>query len=64
MGTDLDGGFGKSQSPSDVDSISDVSQIENILTDRGYKEEDINRIFNGNWLRKLRSGLRNKDTSS
>ena len=57
IGTDLDGGFGKSQSPSDIDTIEDVINMADLLGKRGYSELDIDAIFNGNWLRILRRGL-------
>ncbi|MEM7655856.1 MAG: membrane dipeptidase [Bacteroidota bacterium] len=54
MGTDLDGGFGREQSPLDVDTIADLQQVSALLKDRGYSEADIHGIMHGNWLRLLR----------
>jgi membrane dipeptidase len=54
FGTDLDGLFGKEQSPYDLDTIADVCKFENILTKRGYKQTDIENIFHKNWLRIIR----------
>lgn len=53
IGSDLDGIFGTEQSPWDLNSIADIQKFQNILTNRGYKQEDINNIFYGNWLRFL-----------
>lgn len=57
IGSDLDGGFGREQSPSDLNTIADLQQIAIILQKRGYKEEDISMIMHGNWLRVLKNIL-------
>jgi len=54
IGSDLDGGFGREQSPSDLDTIADLQKIADILRERGYSEDDIAAIMHGNWLRLLR----------
>jgi membrane dipeptidase len=54
IGTDLDGGFGTEQGPSDVDTIADLQKLTGLLAVRGYSEADISAIFSQNWLRKLR----------
>jgi membrane dipeptidase len=53
IGSDLDGGFGREQSPSDLDTIADLQSVADILSGRGYSEEDISAIMHGNWLRLL-----------
>ena len=53
IGTDLDGGFGREQSPHDLDTIADLQKIPNLLRNRGYAETDIEGIMHGNWLRLL-----------
>jgi membrane dipeptidase len=55
IGSDLDGGFGREQSPSDLDTITDLQKLAEILTRRGYNQQDISLIMHGNWLRLLRS---------
>ena len=55
IGSDLDGGFGREQSPADLDTIEDLQRIAEILSKRGYKDSDIASIMHGNWLRLLRS---------
>lgn len=55
IGSDLDGGFGREQSPSDLDTIADLQRIPEILSKRGYSDADIASIMHGNWLRLLRS---------
>ncbi len=51
LGTDLDGGFGTEQTPRDLDTITDVHKLEEVLARRGYSPADIDGIFYGNWLR-------------
>ena len=54
LGSDLDGGFGKDETPSDVDTIADLQKFCGLLADRGYHDDDIANILHGNWLRFLR----------
>jgi membrane dipeptidase len=51
IGTDLDGGFGREQSPADLDTIADLQRLPGLLERRGYKTADITAICHGNWLR-------------
>jgi membrane dipeptidase len=53
LGSDLDGGFGREQSPHDLDTIADLPKVAALLTDRGYAEADVAAIMHGNWLRLL-----------
>jgi membrane dipeptidase len=55
IGTDLDGGFGREQSPADLDTIADLQKLPAMLAARGYGAGDIAAIMHGNWLRLLRS---------
>jgi membrane dipeptidase len=54
IGTDLDGAFGKEQSPYDLETITDLQKIPVLLSKRGYAQADIENIMHGNWLRFLR----------
>ncbi len=54
IGSDLDGGFGREQSPSDLDTIANLQQVAEILAARGYTEADVAAIMHGNWLRLVR----------
>ena len=58
IGTDLDGGFGTEQCPSDIETIADLQKLTHLLAKRGYSENDIDAIFSGNWLRKLNEVLK------
>lgn len=51
IGSDLDGGFGKEQTPHDLDTIADLQRIAELLDRRGYSSDDILRIMHGNWVR-------------
>jgi membrane dipeptidase len=54
IGSDLDGSFGKEQSPYDLETIADLQKIPVLLQKRGYTEEDITNMMHGNWLKFLR----------
>ncbi|MGB5500678.1 MAG: membrane dipeptidase [Maribacter sp.] len=53
IGTDLDGGFGKEQCPSDVDTIADLQKVPKLLQQRGYSPKEIESIMHRNFLRFL-----------
>jgi membrane dipeptidase len=54
LGTDLDGGFGKEQSPLDLDTIADLQKFPELLRRRGYRDDDIRAVLCGNWVRFFR----------
>jgi membrane dipeptidase len=54
IGSDLDGGFGKEQSPMDLETISDLQMLAGLLQGRGYSQADVEGIMSGNFLRVLR----------
>jgi membrane dipeptidase len=58
IGSDLDGGFGREQSPSDLDTIADLQHLAEILSQRGYSDADIAAIMHGNWISVLRKAWR------
>ena len=57
IGSDLDGGFGREQSPADLDTIADLVRLRDLLSQRNYTDADIDAILNGNWLRLLTNCL-------
>jgi len=57
LGTDLDGGFGKEQTPRDLDTIADLYKIADILSRRGSSQRDIDGIMYQNWVRFFESAL-------
>ena len=54
IGTDFDGGFGLSRVPGELNSIADLQALSGVLHNRGYNEDDVQNIFNGNWQRVLK----------
>lgn len=54
IGSDLDGAFGTEQSPYDLDTITDLQKLPDLLKQRGYSEANISNILHGNWLRFLK----------
>ncbi|MCW5558767.1 MAG: membrane dipeptidase [Verrucomicrobiae bacterium] len=48
IGSDLDGGFGTEQTPTDLDTIADLGRLQEILTRRGYAPGDVDAILHGN----------------
>ena len=53
LGTDLDGGFGREKTPTDLDTIADLARLPDLLAVRGYSTSDIESIMHGNWIRFL-----------
>jgi membrane dipeptidase len=51
IGTDLDGGFGREQSPVDLDTIADLQRVPDLLRRRGYDEDAVRGILYRNWVR-------------
>lgn len=54
IGSDLDGAFGREQTPTDLDSIADLAKIQIPLERRGYCAEDIGAILSENFMSFLR----------
>jgi membrane dipeptidase len=54
IGSDLDGAYGKEQSPFDLEDISDLQNLRSLLVNRGYSSKDVENIFYKNWLRFLK----------
>jgi membrane dipeptidase len=51
LGSDLDGGFGKEQTPRDLDTIADLQNLTAIFERRGYSQADIEGIMYKNFVR-------------
>lgn len=58
IGSDLDGGFGKEQTPYDLETIADLQKIPALLAKRGYSAADIENVMHGNWTRFIRNAWR------
>lgn len=58
IGSDLDGAFGKEQSPYDLETIADLQKIDVLLDKRGYSNQEMENVMHGNWLRFLKKAWR------
>jgi membrane dipeptidase len=58
IGTDLDGAFGKEQCPYDIDTVAGINKLPDLLSKRGYAQDDIQQVMHGNWLRIFRNSLK------
>ncbi|MGO8678886.1 MAG: dipeptidase [Limisphaerales bacterium] len=57
IGSDLDGSFGREQTPQDLDSIADLRRLGPPLEERGFTRENVDAVMRGNFLRVLRRAL-------
>ena len=57
IGSDLDGGYGKEETPQEVDTIADLPKLADALSERNFSDRDINNIMSDNWLRLLNNTL-------
>jgi len=53
IGSDLDGAFGREQTPMDLETIADLGRYPELFAKRGYKTTDIEGIMSGNFVRFL-----------
>jgi membrane dipeptidase len=53
IGSDLDGAFGREQTPMDLETIADLGRLRAMFATRGYKPADIEGIMSGNFIRFL-----------
>ena len=44
IGSDLDGAFGTEQSPQEIDTIADLQRLGEVLSGRGFSDEDVERF--------------------
>ena len=47
IGTDLDGGYGREQSPEDLDTIADLQRLPDLLSKRGFDLGQLTGIMHG-----------------
>jgi len=57
IGSDLDGAFGKEQSPYDLDTIADLQKLPEKLAEFGYTKSDVRNIMSDNWIHFLKKNL-------
>jgi len=60
IGSDLDGGFGTEQCPTNISSIADLQSFPSLLQKRGYSIGDIDNLMHGNILRFLENAWKDK----
>jgi membrane dipeptidase len=53
IGTDLDGAFGREQTPADLETIADLARLPAMFAARGYSKSDIEGMMHGNYIRFL-----------
>ena len=53
IGSDLDGAFGREQTPADLDTIADLARLPAMLAARGYSPADVEQITHQNFIRFL-----------
>lgn len=54
IGSDLDGAFGREQTPADLDTIADLGKVPALLERRGYKADEIAGMTSGNFINFLK----------
>jgi membrane dipeptidase len=54
IGTDLDGAYGHEQTPQDLKTIADITQLADRLKARGWSGTDVEAVMHANFLRFLR----------
>ena len=54
IGSDLDGAFGKEQTPHDLDTIADLQKVPIMLSKKGYSDLDIEKIMSLNFVEFLK----------
>lgn len=57
IGSDIDGGFGRDETPTELDTVSDLAKLADALRGSGYSEEAVINIMGGNWRRFLARAL-------
>jgi membrane dipeptidase len=58
LGSDLDGAYGREQTPTDLETIADLQRLPGMLRVRGHSVEDTRNFAHGNFLRFLRGALK------
>lgn len=57
IGSDIDGGFGRDETPQEMDTVMDLAKLADALRSAGYKEDDIAGIMGRNWQHFLERAL-------
>lgn len=51
IGGDTDGQHGRDGAPLEIDTVADYQKFGDVLSRRGYSQEDVAHIMYGNWQR-------------
>ena len=57
IGSDIDGGFGRDETPVELDTVADIARLADALRNIGYPEDAVINIMGGNWRRLLEHAL-------
>ncbi len=57
LGSDLDGGYGAEECPHGLDRHRDILKLGELLSARGFSDDDVAAFFGGNWLRFFQATL-------
>ncbi|GAB4189343.1 MAG: membrane dipeptidase [Roseiflexaceae bacterium] len=57
IGSDFDGGFGSEAIPRELDSVADLPRVGEALLRAGWREQEVQALLSGNWLRALQTIL-------
>jgi membrane dipeptidase len=57
IGTDFDGGFGSESTPKEIDTVADLEKLAVALSSAHFKDQEVESILSGNWMRVLRRAL-------
>ena len=57
IGTDMDGGLGRDQIPTEIETSADLPRLADALSDEGFPDQAIRGIMGGNWLRFFTAAL-------
>ena len=57
IGSDIDGGFGRDETPTELDTVADLAKLAGTLRSASYPEEAVVGIMGGNWRRFLERAL-------
>ena len=57
LGSDFDGGFGLTSTPTGIDTIADLQELGPVLKAKGYNDGQVAAVLGGNWLGHLQNTL-------
>ena len=57
IGSDLDGGFGMEEAPSEIDTVADLQKLGDALENDGFSVSEVSNMMGDNWIRLLEKAL-------